>query len=85
MRCLVFVLLNFSAEMGVGLLASGCQLSKMAVNYVPGIVVWDAWCLHFGTQDDHFRVSETAGAAGRTCGGLDSTFHRFGDDLGTPF
>ena len=56
---------------------------------MPKTVIWETWCLHFGTLWDHFGTSgapwETVEAAGRTCGGLESTFYGFRDDLRAPF
>ena len=47
------------------------------------------WVPAFWHSGDHFGTSgapsETVGIAGMTCGGLESKFYRFGDNLGAPF
>ena len=49
-------------------------------------VIWEAWCLHFGTLGSYFAILgapwATLGAAGRTCGDPGSHFCRFWHDLG---
>ena len=93
--CLVFVLLNFSAGMCAGSLASGgCSQSSFSQQKI--VVMSDAQNCDlgglvpaFGHLWDHFGTSgspwQSAGASGRTCGVMESTCDRFGDDLGTLF
>ena len=56
---------------------------------MPETLIWEARCPHFRTMGDPCGTSgtpwETVVAAGRTCGGLESKFHWFWDDLGIPF
>ena len=56
---------------------------------LPKAVIWEAWCLHFGSLQWHFAISGapwgTMAAAGWTRGGPESVFLMIGDDLGTHF
>ena len=62
---------------------------ETVVIFVPKIVIWEAWFVHFGTLGSYFGILgtpwATLGAAGRTPGDPGRIFNDFGMILGLHF